>query len=308
VSAQIRSVICVPMLRGDDVVGLLYVDSRRTPGLFTEESLLALSHLAHVAATKIETKRLFDQTVAAEVILEEVRKAAEIQSHLLPSAPPAVEGYLLHGESTPCHAVGGDYFDYVELPGSRVGLALGDVAGKGLSASLVMCSLQSSLRALTELELPVADMFVRLNEVLCRRLPPNRFVTLFYGLLHPEEHTLDYVNAGQCHPYLIRSDGRAESLEVSGMPVGIMESAPYSAGRVRLQPGDVLFCYSDGVIEARGERSGEFGEELLLSVAVEARGGTPRSLIERINEALDGHLVEQSREDDVTMLALKREG
>src|SRR5439155_14689149 len=144
VAQQIRSVMCVPLWNNREVIGLIYIDNRHRAGLFSEENLRVLTHLANVAAIKIENARLFEQVLAKEVMEVELQKAAEIQNHLQPAEGPPIPGYVVYGGSIPCRAVGGDYFDYIEMPGGRFGIGLGDVAGKGLPAALLMCSFQAS--------------------------------------------------------------------------------------------------------------------------------------------------------------------
>ncbi len=303
---QIRSVMCVPLWNNREVIGLIYVDSRHRAGLFTEDSLRVLTHLANVAAVKIENARLFEQVVAKEQMDRELQRAAEIQSRLLPGEGPPIPGYQVHGSSTPCSAVGGDYYDYIELPGGRYALGLGDVAGKGLSAALLMCMFQASLRALSELDLPPEETLIRLNRLLYRRIPENRFVTFFYALLDPARHTLTYINAGQTAPLHVRPGAAVERLPQTGRPLGFFENVAYSAARLAFAPGDILVCYSDGVTECRDGDDKEFGEERLVRLVQESRAAAPVEIATRITEAIRRHHASPSAEDDVTLVVLKR--
>src|SRR2546425_97470 len=178
---QLRSVMCVPLWDNREVIGLIYVDSRHRAGLFTEENLRLLANLANVAAVKIENARLFEHVVAAERMEQELQKAAEIQDHLLPAHGPPIPGYQVFGSSVPCRAVGGDYFDYIGLQDGRYGIGLGDVAGKGLPAALLMYTFQAGLQALCEMGMPPGETIARLNRLLCRQIPENRFVTFFFA-------------------------------------------------------------------------------------------------------------------------------
>jgi sigma-B regulation protein RsbU (phosphoserine phosphatase) len=304
---HIRSVACVPLWDNREVIGLIYVDSRHRAGLFTEDNLRVLTHLANVAAVKIENAKLFEQVVAAERMEQELQRAAEIQNHLLPAEGPSIEGYLLHGSSVPCRAVGGDYYDYMQLPGGRCGLALGDVAGKGLPAALLMCSLQASLRALSELDLAADETLSRLNRLLARSLPSNRFVTLFYGILDPIRHTLTYANAGQNSPLVVRgSSAPASRLAQTGRPLGMFEASRYGAETIVLQPGDALLAYSDGATEEVDPSGAEFGEERLMEALLQGAGEAPCELLKRITAALLEHQAGSPRHDDMTLLILKR--
>ncbi len=307
VEAQhLRSVMCVPLWNNREVIGLIYVDNRHRAGLFTEENLRVLTQLANVAAVKIENARLFEQVIAAERMEQELQRAAEIQDHLLPAEGLPIPGYLLYGSSVPCRAVGGDYYDYIALPGGRYGIGLGDVAGKGLPAALLMCSFQASLRALSELDLPADETLARLNRLLCRQIPSNRFVTFFYGVLDSQRHSLTYVNAGQNPPWVIHSDGRAERFPQPGRPLGLFEDTVYQVATIALRPGELLVCYSDGVTEGQNPAGEEFGEERLLGIAGAARGSAPLEVVRRITAEIDSHHAGSPRQDDVTLVVLKR--
>ncbi|HKQ97528.1 MAG TPA: SpoIIE family protein phosphatase [Candidatus Polarisedimenticolia bacterium] len=304
---QIRSLMCVPLWNNKDVIGLLYVDSRQKAGLFTLDDLRLLTHLANVAAVKIENARLFEQAVAAERMEQEIQKAAEIQNHLLPAEGPPIPGYEVFGTSLMCRAVGGDYYDYIELEAGRFGLGLGDVAGKGMPAALLMASFQASLRALAELGLGVDDTITRMNRVMCKTVPENRFVTFFYGILDPATHVLTYVNAGQCPPLLVRASGQAETLAQSGPPLGLMDISTYKPFTISLQPGDILVCYSDGVSEASSALTEEqFGEDRLAKVVHQGQSRGPTDIVRTITEAMATHCAGRAYQDDVTLVILKR--
>ncbi|HEV8202106.1 MAG TPA: SpoIIE family protein phosphatase [Candidatus Polarisedimenticolia bacterium] len=304
---QIRSLMCAPLWDNREVIGLIYVDSRQKAGLFTLDDLKLLTHLANVAAIKIENARLFEQAVAAERMEQEIQKAAEIQNHLLPAEGPPIPGYEVFGTSLMCRAVGGDYYDYVALGDGRYGLGLGDVAGKGLPAALLMASFQASLRALSEMGLPPDDTIRRLNRLLCRSIPENRFVTFFYAVLDPKTHGFTYVNAGQNPPYIVRAaGGTPQRLDQSGPPLALLEDATYVAHQIRLEPGDVLVCYSDGISEARGPSEEEFGEIRLTDVVAKDPQRNAIELVRLVTEALQAHCAGRSYQDDVTLVVLKR--
>lgn len=303
---QLRSVMCVPLWNNRDVIGLIYLDNRHRAGLFREENLRLMSFLANVAAVKIENARLFEQVVAAERMEQELQKAAEIQDHLLPSKGPPIPGYEVFGSSVPCRAVGGDYFDYIELPGGRYALALGDVAGKGLPAALLMCMFQAGLQALCEMDLPPDDTLTRLNQILCRRLPANRFVTFFFGVLDPSRHTLTYVNAGQNPPCRLGKDQAIDRLVATGPPLGLFAGASYTARTLDLSPGDLVLCFSDGATEGRSAADEEFGEDRLIGIVRESRGEKPEEIVQRATLAVERHSAASPRQDDTTLVVLKR--
>jgi len=303
---QLRSVMCVPLWNNRDVIGLIYLDNRHRAGLFREDNLRIMSFLANVAAVKIENARLFEQVVAAERMEQELQKAAEIQDHLLPSQGPPIPGYEVFGSSVPCRAVGGDYFDYIELPGGRYALALGDVAGKGLPAALLMCMFQAGLHALCEMDLAPDDTISRLNTILCRRLPANRFVTFFFGVLDPARHTLTFVNAGQNPPCRLGKNEAMDRLTATGPPLGLFAGATYTARTLDLSPGDLVLCFSDGATEGRSAADEEFGEERLIGIVRESRGDKPEEIVQKATSAVERHSAASPRQDDTTLVVLKR--
>lgn len=306
VAQNIRSAMCVPLWNNQEVIGLLYIDSRRRAGLFKEDHLRLLTHLANVAAVKIENVRLFEQKLQSERTHQELERAAEIQRLLLPASSPPIPGYEVFGRSEPCRVVGGDLFDYIEMPDGRYGIALGDVAGKGYPAALLMSAFQASMRALCELDMPVDMTIDRLNKLLCRRFPDNRFVTFFYGLLDPADHTLSYVNAGHCPPWIVRTNGTTERLDPTGGPLGLFVKSTYEAKSVTLEPGEFLACYSDGVTEAVDPAGEEFGDERLLGVLKTAGTGSPTAIATMINDAIETHYAGAMHEDDVTIVVIRR--
>lgn len=306
VMQHIRSLMCVPLWNNREVIGLLYVDSRQRAGLFTEIDLNVLTFLANVAAVKIENARLFEHALAAETMKQELETAAEIQSHLLPQDGPTIPGFQLDGISRPCRAVGGDYYDYFSLPEGRQGFTIGDVAGKGMPAALLMCSLQASLQALTELNLSPEETTARLNRLLCRKIPANRFVTFFYGILDPRTRTLIYTNAGHNPPVVLRADGGLERLLPGGPPLGFFDASTYHSGQVVLEPNDFIVCYSDGVTEARSPAGEEFGEQSLINLVRAKSSATPADVVSSVFDALDELHAGTTPGDDLTLVVLKR--
>jgi len=303
---QLRSVMCVPLWNNREVIGLIYVDNRHRAALFNEESLRLLTYLANVAAVKIENARLFEQVVAKERMEQELQKAREIQDHLLPAQGPPIPGYELYGHSAPCQAVGGDYFDYVELPGGRYGIGLGDVAGKGLPAALLMASFQAGLHALCEMGRDPEETIARLNRLLSKRIPQNRFVTFFFGVLDPERHTLTYVNAGQNPPCRVRAGAAIERLAATGPPLGLLPDAGFQSRTLEIQPGDVIICFSDGATEGRTAEDEEFGEERLIEIARTDPAASPEDIVHRTAAAVERHCAALPRQDDITIVVLKR--
>jgi len=304
----VLSAMCAPLWEEKKVIGLVYVDSRKSVLGFTNDNLKVLTSLANVAAVKIENTRLLETAMENRRIEEELALAGDIQRSLLPEGPPRIKGYQVTGFTSPTHQVGGDYYDFITLPAGRLGVAIADVSGKGISASLLMASLRASFISLVELQLPVAEMVARLNNFLCKSHSPNRFVTFFYGELDPVRHTFRYCNAGHNPPLLLRWDSeQPESLSEGGMVLGLIRGQSYQEGQVELLTGDTLILYTDGISEASDSQDEEFGVERLLFAVREVQS---LNLEDRQN-----HLIQKVTQfhgnshqtDDMTLVLLCRD-
>ena len=309
-SSGVRSAMCAPLWytsassSEDAVIGLVYVDCLRGGGPFGEEDVGILSALANIAAAKIENVRLLEESLEKRRLDEDMRVAAEIQKRLLPSSPPQIPGYDVVGSTRPCRAVGGDYFDFDRDQGDLL-FALGDVSGKGTGAALLMTVLRASVRGHWS-EPSASEAMSRINRTVCQNVPENKFITFFLGRLVPATGEVRYVNAGHNPPLLIRSNGSLERLTEGGMVLGLIENVPYADGTARLDPGDTLIVYSDGVTETFDPDDAEFGEEGLVALAVRGRGLDTATLQAEILRELDVFAHGAKATDDRTLIIVKR--
>ena len=307
-STGIRSALCAPLwLAGsesDTVIGLVYLDTRLGTANFDEDDLRVVTALANLAAAKIENSRLLEESLEKRWLEEDMRTAAEIQARLLPTTAPVVEGYGLVGSTRPCRAVGGDYYDF-EIEDEKLLLALGDVSGKGTGAALLMAVLRAAVRGHWA-EGDIASAVSRINRTLCQNVPPNKYVTFFLARLTPAAGDLQYVNAGHNPPLLLRAGGGVETLDEGGMVLGLFDSVPYAEGSVRLDPGDVLLVYSDGLTEAWDERDDEFGEKRLADCALGRRDAPAAEIHECVLAAVNSFTDHAKATDDRTLIVLKR--
>ena len=302
----VRSILAVPLQTREQVIGLLYVDNGAVIRQFSKEDLDLLTVMANVAAIRIEHARLAEIEQAEKVMELELLQASEIQQSLLPAQAPVCSGYDLAGYNLPCQAVGGDYYDFLSYPDGRLGLALGDVAGKGLPAAIMMSSLQARVQMLVETSPDPARAVTALNRRVAERCPSGKFITFFFALLDPQTGLLAYSNAGHNYPLVIRSNGEVEQLRQGGLVLGIDPLREYGGEEIVLEPGDMLALYSDGVTEARQPSGEEFGERGLTDFLVERR-------VEQCSELVSG-LVQHVREwcgrpslhDDFTVVLLRR--
>jgi serine phosphatase RsbU (regulator of sigma subunit) len=233
--------------------------------------------------------------------------AREIQQSMLPRATFKAPGIEAFGMTRPANTVGGDFYDIVPLPDGRVLLALGDVAGKGSPAALLMALLLAMMRTLIDEGLEGADLVARLNVQIGRHaLPHSRFVTLFLAIFNPTNGELSYVNAGQNPPLLRRGNGSYDRLRAGGMALGMFENATYTTGSTTLEPGDVLVMYSDGITEAEDTFDQPFDEAGVQTVVDGQGWGSARELGWALFEAVETHSRERRLLDDLTVLALRR--
>lgn len=232
--------------------------------------------------------------------------ARQIQFGLLPFEPYAREGVSIVTAMRPANTVGGDYFDLVELPDGRLSLAVGDVAGKGMPAALLMALLQGSLRTLLTAGLRGPDLLAKLNAHLCANIPSNRLITFFYAELEPASGLLRYVNAGHNPPFLVRQGGSVERLGPTAIALGVTTEAAFEAMSGEVEPGDRLLLYTDGITEAFNARDEEYGEERLGAYLAVHREASHQELIDGIVADVLRFCGAVRPRDDMTLMALGR--
>jgi serine phosphatase RsbU (regulator of sigma subunit) len=232
--------------------------------------------------------------------------AREIQQSMLPRAAYKAPGIEAFGMTRPANTVGGDFYDILTLPDGRVLLSLGDVAGKGSPAALLMALLLAMMRTLVDEGFEGADLVARLNVQIGKHAPRTRFVTLFVAVLNPTTGQMTYVNAGQNPPLLRRKKGDYERLRAGGMALGMFEDATYTAGTVDLDPGDVLVMYSDGITEAENTFDQPFDESGVQSVVDGEEWASAKELGWALFAAVETHSQERRLLDDLTVLVARR--
>jgi len=238
----------------------------------------------------------------------ELEVAREIQLALLPRGTFTAGDIDISGFTKPANTVGGDFYDVLPQPDGRIVLTLGDVAGKGSPAALLMALLLAALRTLVEERMEPAALVARLNIQICRHSPASRFITLVYAIYDPATGNLTYVNAGQNPPLIRRRDGRFDRLHGTGIALGLFEHCEYTAAETRLEPGDLLVFYSDGITEAE-DPSGQPLEESGLELILERHADLPPAAIgTEVLAAVQAHARRARFTDDLTILAVKRAG
>ena len=311
VQQRVRSMMAVPLQTNDHVIGLIYVDSPDMIREFTKEDLGLLTVMANVAAIRIEHARLNEIELVERAMSKELEQAAHIQMGLLPSAPPEAQGMDIAGRTAACRTVGGDYYDYLRFPDGRVGMIVGDVAGKGMPAALLMSSLQARVKVLFEDGDRLAEKITRLNKATSASCPDNRFITFFMAVADPATGDLVYTNAGHNPPVLVRKKPSAtengfDILEGGGMILGILPMAQYKEFQVRMEPGDILVLYSDGVTEAVNPSDEDFGEKRLAGLGASLRDSPAQQIVEAIHSEVAKFTQGAPPADDITVVVARR--
>jgi sigma-B regulation protein RsbU (phosphoserine phosphatase) len=319
IALGIRHVLCLPLqlmrvqnTAGDASaqkrIGVLYLDSRQSGTLLSETTKAGVETLAKEAADAIESARLYNQELEKLRLEHDMDIAAQIQQALLPNGRYAGHGIDLAAVSVPCRSIGGDFFDYVEMAdGHGFGFTLGDVAGKGPPAALLTASIQGvfSTRA-PDGESP-ARTISRVNHAVIRRAIKARFVTMFYGVLRAETGSLTYCNGGHNAPILV-SRGGVRRLEKGGLILGIFAHADYEEETVRLEPGDVLVVFSDGVSESVNPAEEQYDDHRIAACVQRYAGAEAAVILERLLEDVRAFCAGTAQPDDLTAMILKYNG
>jgi len=246
------------------------------------------------------------------VMKHDLEIAKDIQSWLLPGAPLQIPGYGIAYATRPANTVAGDYYDVILRPGStpgegRVLFAVADVAGKSIPAAMLMATFQASLRTLASSPLPLEQLTGEINRYACSNSQEGRrFTTAFLAELNAATGEIGYVNAGHNVPILRRQSGLIERLEVGGIPIGVLQDAAYQVGTTRLDPGDWLIIFTDGVVEAENAASEEYDEPRLVRIIDRGAGLAPVELLRSLLADVDQFVGNAPQHDDITCLVLKR--
>jgi sigma-B regulation protein RsbU (phosphoserine phosphatase) len=302
----ISSLLSVPMMVKGKMIGLLTVFNKKSEAGFTTGDQRLLGIIAAQSAHVIENARLYHEEQSLIRLQEEMRLAYEIQVDLLPKEQPVLPGYQIAGKSIPSKEVGGDYFDFIHSGDNRLAFCLGDISGKGIPAALLMANLQATLRGQTLLGNNSKSCVSFANEMLYQNSAPNKFATLFYGIIDSSKNELSYCNGGHNNPFFFSHDNKLTTLDKGGLIVGIMPSVIYEEDTIPFNSGDLLVIFSDGITEAMNNTEEEFGEQRLIDVILQNKNEPAKDLIEIIIKKVQEFSGIQSQMDDITLVIIKR--
>jgi sigma-B regulation protein RsbU (phosphoserine phosphatase) len=303
--AATRSELAVPIVSEAGTIGCLNVESDR-PSFFTRADEELAQFFASAAALSIERALLHRQVLDKQRLEDQLRVASEVQSGLLPGAPPDLPGYDVAAVNLPTQAIGGDYYDYVPLGDGRLGLVVADVSGKGVPAALIMASFRGALRTRMPRRARLTAVAAELNAAVLELRDASRYVTAVCAVVE-EGGRVRYVNCGHNPPLLLRAGGGREMLRHGGAALGLFPGERFREGTVRLEPGDSLVLYTDGVVEPTDESDTEFGTDR-LEAAVRSVAGRPASeALRAVIAATRAFAGRERYDDDFTLVVVKRD-
>lgn len=304
--------IAVSLRTKSDILGVLLLGPPEGRQAYNRAETRALRDWAQQLALMMENARLTDRLLEQEKINRDLALAVEVQRRLLPERPPDAAGAELAAVSLPARGIGGDYYDFLDAGDHRIGIALADIAGKGIAAALIMAVVQASLRILsTEENISLPQLAVKMNRFLHRSTKPNSYATFFYAQIDEHGRQLRYVNAGHNPPYLIRSvhvgsgEAEIEELASGGTVLGLLPQVSYEETTVDLRAGDVLVAFTDGVTEALDPNEEEFGEERLKNLLRQLVHLPAHEMSARISQELRNWIKDAAQYDDLTFIVMK---
>lgn len=300
----IHSMLCVGMRYKGKVVGVLrvYTDEVRS---FPQQQIDLMRSVASQAAAAIENARLVEESNQRIALERQMKLAADVQHRMIPSRPPTVPGIDLAAIYVPCYTLGGDFYDFIELPEGNTGLAIADVSGKGVAASLIMAAVRAALRAQVDNVYYLYEAMNRVNQMVYRDTQPQEFVTAFYGVLDSRNRRLTYCNAGHPPPLVLRA-GKILELESTNLVLGIDPDEPYQQHIFELAAGDIVLAYTDGLTDALNFNDEAYGKQRLVA-SLSQGGATANEVAQRLLWDVRKFVGISPRTDDITLVVVRVE-
>ncbi len=307
-SEKFRGHAVMPLIGEETTIGVLTIDLRR-PHTFDDDEVRFMRLIANQAAIAIEKARLKEQEIARHRLEEELAVARRIQRTLLPATDPSLPGWEFASRYAPARLVGGDFYDYFELPGKppRLGMVIADVADKGIPAALFMALSRSIIRTKAMSGAKPATVFGRANRLICKDSRSDLFVTAVYAILNPAQSRLTYTNAGHNRPLCYHAAGQSiEELKTLGTVLGVFEQIQFGEATITLKPHDVLVFYTDGITEAMNAEDNLFGTERLRAVVSRCAAAPAQDIVQAIVDAVQDFCGPTEQSDDFTLFIVKK--
>ena len=306
-----KSILCLPLTTKDKLVGVLYLENNLAAGVFTSRHLEVLNMLSSQAAISLENARLYhqleDYSRSLEAIVAALNLAQEVQQNLLPQRPPRSEIMDVTGRSLYCDETGGDYYDFIELADSKVGIVVGDVSGHGVSAALLMASVRGYLRARATLSISTADIITGVNRLISAdTAETGQFMTLFYLVVEPRTGRITWVRAGHDPGFLYcPHTDQFEELSGAGIALGVDEDWDYENYHRTVKPGQIVLLTTDGIFEAHNQQGEMFGKTRFKELVRQNAGLEAEGIRKAVFEAVTEFRGDEPQEDDITLVILK---
>lgn len=302
----IQSMLSAPLIIKGKLIGYIAVFNKKHGEVFNDKDQRLLIIIASQSAQLIESSRLYKEEKELLLMKEELNVAKRIQNGLLPEKSPFVKGYLIAGSNSSAKEVGGDYFDFIKISENKFGFCIADITGKGMPAALLMSNLQALLRSQVMIEENVEKAISNVNNLLYQSTDSSKFATLFFAVLDSENHTITYCNAGHDEALVFRNGKHVESLQSTGLLLGVMPDMGYSTGTVELQPGDSLVCYTDGITEAMDENENEFGLQKMIDCIEGISEPSALKIEKTLLSEVKSHSRNVAQSDDITIIIIHR--
>jgi sigma-B regulation protein RsbU (phosphoserine phosphatase) len=302
-----KTMLCMPMKnREKKIIGVFQIINKHK-GVFSKEDEQFLAAFSDHVALAIENAFLLQARIEQERVERELQIAAEIQNKLLPKELPAIKGYQIDAIAVPCKTIGGDYYDVIPIDDENFVLVVADVSGKGIPASLLVSTLNAALYAYIQTSISLSDLVQKLNAIIYKNTPSERYITFFISILNTRRHQLMYVNAGHNFPYIFKSArDEVQKLGAGGLPLGMFDHAEYTSEIVTIEPNNVLVLYSDGVTEAMDKKYEEYGEERFTKCIASHLGLDVPALKSSVVEDIQKFVGSEPQSDDLTLMVARR--
>jgi sigma-B regulation protein RsbU (phosphoserine phosphatase) len=301
---KLRAAVVLGLKRRQTLLGLMVLGPKASDDFYNGEELDLLTKVADQAAVAVENIELFEDVTRSREHRKELADASEMQTMLFPSIVPGLSSGRIAGRCVPARSVSGDYYDFLRLPDKRVGLAIADVSGRGMAASLLMANLQGLLRSQAPTAESLEDLMRRINRQIFNSSFGAKHCTLFYGVYDDARRELQFVNAGHSPPILLTSAG-PRFLESTGLPLGLFAEATPESRHESLEPGAILVLYSDGITEARNTRGDAYGGQRLIDVLSRFQDSDVGRIADRVLGDVSDFMAGATIEDDQTLVLLK---
>jgi sigma-B regulation protein RsbU (phosphoserine phosphatase) len=306
---NLHSILCTPLKLKDKILGVIYIDNRMIAGIFTKKELELLSAIATTAVIAIENARLYEVAIEKGRMERELQMAYRVQSSLIPQEMPQIPGWEFAACWQPARQVSGDFYDLIPVSKDELKFVIADVTDKGMPAALFMALTRTIVRASCDTLESLAEGITRANQLICTDSALAMPVTLFAGKINIKTGQLIYVNAGQNPPMYYRAEHREFiNLTRTGMLLGFEEKAEFQQKSIQLKPGDLLVCYTDGVLDAVDEQWEAFEMDRFQAVLDKNVNATPKELLEAIEGAVCEFIGDVLPYDDITVFIIKRLG